>query len=83
MQYLVLGNIYTDEATVNGTVDITFPYRSRQLVIINDSSSNNLTVTIGSNTLTLKPTETASLHIWVTGVTLAGTSVPYRVWAIG
>lgn len=84
---LVLANTYTSEGSVgtSGTT-ITLPWNSRQVVIINDSSSINLTVQLGGgSTMTLKPTETVSINIHVSTVTLASASstVAYRLWVYG
>jgi hypothetical protein len=80
----VLGNLYTDEGTVNGSKTVTFPWRSRRLSITNDSSSNDLTVTMGNTPLTLKPTESLSVKWWGTSLRLSSSgSVAYRVWVFG
>jgi len=80
---LVLANTFTAEGSVSGSpVRINLPWQSRQIVLSNDSSSNNLSVTLGGGTLTLRPTETLSVNIWVRYVTLNGTAA-YRFWAFG
>lgn len=78
----VLANQYTYEAAVSGTVEIPFPWRSRQIVITNDDDTRDLDVVITRTTLTLGPGETLSANLWLNGVTVSG-SVPVRVWAWG
>jgi len=78
-----LRNTYVSEGSVSGSpATIMLPWRSRQIVVSNDSSSNNLSVTFGGATLTLKPTETLSVNVWVDFVTFNGTAA-YRLWAFG
>lgn len=80
----VLGNLYTDEGTVNGSKTVTFPWRSRRLTVTNDSSSNDVSVILGNTALTLKPTESLSVKWWGTGLRLQSSgSVAYRVWVFG
>jgi hypothetical protein len=80
----VLGNLYADEGTVNGSKSVTFPWRSRRLTVTNDSSSNDLTVTLGNASLTLRPTESLSVKWWGTGLRLNSSgSVSYRIWVFG
>lgn len=80
---MVLRISYTAEGSVAGSpVTVDLPWQSRQIVVSNDSSSNNLSVTMGGATLTLKPTETLSVNIWVRSVTFNGTAA-YRLWAFG
>lgn len=79
----ILANVYANEDTLVGSpVNITFPWKARQTVITNDSTLNNLTVTLVGQNLTLKPTETLTTIIHVKTVTLNGTG-DYRVWAFG
>ena len=83
---LVLANTYTSEGTISGVTTLSLPWKSRQVVIINDSSSINLTVQLGGgSTMTLKPTETVSINIIINSATLtpASGSVAYRFWAYG
>lgn len=83
----VLANTYTSEGSVGTSGStLTLPWNSRQVVVINDSSSINLSVTLGSgDTMTLHPTETLSINIIVGRVTLAAASstVAYRLWVYG
>jgi len=84
MGHNVLRLSHTAEGSVSGSpVTVSLPWQSRQIVVSNDSSSNNLTVTLGSGSpLTLRPTETLSVNIWVRSVTFNGTAA-YRLWAFG
>ena len=84
MSGFTLANIYTTEGSVNGTTSITFPWRPRKTVVTNDSSLSDLTVTIKGFNLTLKPTETLTLTICFSSLTLtSGASIPYRIWGFG
>ena len=76
-----LANVQTDEGTVAGSKTITFLLRSAKLVITNDSTTKDLTVTLVTNQdITLKPTETLTIPYRANSVTLAGNNVAYRVW---
>jgi hypothetical protein len=79
----VLANFWSDEGTVSGTKLVVFPWRSRRISITNDSSSASMTVALGGNTFTLKPTESLSVKFLATSTTLTGSGVAYRVWAFG
>ena len=83
----VYANSFSEEATVNGTTDVTFPWRSRKVIILNDSGSGDLDVKMrinGPTTLTIRPGETLELFYRTLGVTLTTSeSVIYRVWAFG
>lgn len=79
----ILRNLFPAEGTLAGSpVAITFPWSSRQVVVTNDSTINTMTVTIGPNSLSLKPTETLTANIQLSSVTINGTGA-YRVWAFG
>lgn len=83
MSTSTLANLFAQENTLAGSpVAVDFPWRCRQFVVTNDSTLNNLTVTITGNTLTLKPTETLTAHLLLRGITINGTGA-YRVWAFG
>lgn len=82
MSSQVIANVYSSEGSVAGSATVTFPWRPRKVVITNDSSINDLTVTIKGQALTLKPTETLTAQIALSSVGLAGTAA-YRVWGFG
>jgi len=78
----VIANVYSAEGTLAGSATVSFPWRPRKVVITNDSSINNITVTIKGQNLTLKPTETLTAMLTLSTVDLAGTA-DYRVWGFG
>ena len=77
-----LANLYSSEGTLAGATTITFPWRSRQLVLTNDSATLSITVTIAGATLTLKPTETLTANMFIPKIGLNGTG-NYRLWVFG
>jgi len=85
----VLANYYPTEGTVNTTpATITFPWRARKIIIINDSSTKNLQFKFKSNENfgTLKPKEEVSVYHHSYTVLLdspSNSDVPYRVWGFG
>ena len=83
MSGTTLGNNYSNEGSLSGSpVVITFPWKARKAVITNDSTVNNITVTIQGQIITLLPKETAAIQMFLAAVTLNGTAT-YRVWAFG
>jgi hypothetical protein len=80
----VLANIYTAEGSVNGSVVVTFPWRPRKTIVTNDSSLTDMVVTIKGTSLTLKPTETLTLLLIISDLTITTSAlVSYRVWGFG
>jgi len=79
------GNLSTHEGTCTTTATVTFAWPIRQVVITNDSATQDLSFKFntGETFATLKPTETVSMRMGTRTVFLAGTSVPYRVWGTG
>lgn len=77
-------NVETTEATIT-SANVNFSRQSAKLIITNDSASEDLTVQMkpGVDPLTLKPTETLTLHYRTRQLVLTGNSVPVRVWAFG
>lgn len=82
--FQVLANVDPHEGTLSGSpVAITFPWRSRKLVIINDSTTNSMTVTFNTQgSITLKTGETLVTSLRTNTVTINGTGL-YRLWAFG
>jgi hypothetical protein len=77
-------NFRTTEGTVTGSTAITIPWTAvYRVVITNDSATGDLTFTLQSDGGTLKPTETVTISMRITALTVAGTGVPYRVWLYG
>ncbi len=85
----VLANFDVSEGTVNTVpVTITFPWRARKIIIINDSSTRNLQFKFNSSESygTLKAKEEFSAYHHTNTVFLDSPdngSVPYRVWGFG
>ncbi len=82
--------VYSDfeaiEDTVNGSVIHTLTHKSREIMLMNDSTQVNLTFKFraGEAYGTLKPGEVMSMNIWAEKVWLQSVSaVPYRLWALG
>ena len=89
---IVIANTKGYSGTVNSSGStITFPSRSRRLIITNDSGIVSLTVDLKSgsgNTIELKPDETLNIDdYWTKAVDLtcaaSGQTCPYRVWWFG
>ena len=79
-------NSYIDEDLISGYKTITFPWKPKEIQITNDSSSDNLKYKFNESEdyRTLKPYETSTLtNISIRNLYLFGTSIPYRVWALG
>ncbi len=85
----VLANFSVSEGTVNTVpVTITFPWRARKIIIINDSSTLNLQFKFNTTESygTLKSKEEVSLYHHTNTVLLdspSNASVAYRVWGFG
>jgi len=82
----VLANTYAVSGTCSATATtILFPWKSRQVMVINDSSTADLGVTFGNSTtsMNLKASETVSMLIWVDSLQLANNGTPFRVMAVG
>ena len=79
----VLANTYSAEGNLAGSpVTITFPWRSRRTVIVNDSSTTSMTITLAGSDLTLKTSETLITALRLSSIIINGTGL-YRVWAFG
>ncbi len=85
----VLANFSVSEGTVSSSpVTITFPWRARKIIIINDSNTLNLQFKFNTTESygTLKPKEEVSLYHHTNTVLLdspSNTAVAYRVWGFG
>lgn len=87
MTATVYANSFEAEATVDGTVTVTFPWKSRRIIVTNDSGIDNLSVSprAGSSVNhTLGPGESMTLDFRSNALTLTSVeAVSYRVWAFG
>lgn len=86
MEYFA--NFDPNEGSTTGVVTITFPWKARRVVIINDSASYDLEYKLNNSESygTLKPTETISLEVITPTIYLnspSTNSVAYRVWGYG
>lgn len=81
--YQVLANTSVTEGLLSGSpVTITFPWKARKVTIINDSVTNDMTVTLNGSDFTLKTSESAIVSLRLTSIIINGTGL-YRVWAFG
>lgn len=79
----VLANQYVREGSVSASSEtVDFPWRSRQIMVMNDALVNSLEVLITNTTATLRPGEALSADLWITRIAVSGTG-PYRIWAYG
>ena len=76
----VLSNVYAHEVSVSTSTNITLPWRSRSIVLSNDSTAIPLQAVIGSVRMTLGASESLSVNLWLTHIQLSGT---WRFWAFG
>lgn len=83
---LSLANFSSNEGSVNGTTTITFPWKAKEITVINNSISDLLQFKFSSGeTLgTLRGGETITVKLSSKTVFLSSTvSVDYRVWGLG
>ena len=85
-----LSTIYSNkevfEDSVNGTTTKTFKRRCRQILLFNDSGSNDLLFRYSTNDdfATLKPTEFVSEEVAMKKIILnTAALVDYRLWVYG
>ena len=87
MTSTVYANSFVQEDTVDGTVTVTFPWKSRRIIVTNDSGIDNLSVSPRAGSLvnhTLGPGESLTLDFRSNAVELTSTEpIGYRVWAFG
>lgn len=81
---LSLANFSAHEGTAAGTETITFPWKAKEVTIINAGSSGDLEFKFSSGETfgTLGFSETITVRISTKTVYLNGT-VAYKVWGIG
>jgi len=85
MSDAVHANFESYEGTVTTPTTVSFDRKSRKIVILNDSASNDLTYKFKTSQTvgTLKPTESLSVYVRANQVILDSTSAAYRVWVFG
>lgn len=77
-----MANVETHEGTVSGSKTITFGLRSAKLIINNDSSTEDLEVTLSNEQkMTIRGLETVTIPFRIGSLTIQGTEVPYRIWS--
>ena len=82
----VYANFDSIESSVDGEATVNFKWDMRNVLIINDSGSKELSFKFNSaeRFATLSPKQTISLKITTREVLLSTKgSVPYRIWATG
>jgi len=82
----VHANMEPIEGSLNGQTSHTFTLKSREIIIFNDSSSDDLQFKFieSADYATIKPAENVILAIWATKIFLStSASVDYRVWVFG
>jgi len=82
---LSLANFYPSEGTVATPTTITFPWKAKEITILNNSTTQDLSFkfNIGESYGTLNPYESITVRLNSKNVYLNGSTVPYRVWAVG
>lgn len=85
MSDLVLANLEALEGTVTTATTLTLTRKSRQIIITNDHSSQDLKYKFNSSETfgTIKGTETLSVDFTTNQIIINGNSVPYRIWVFG
>jgi hypothetical protein len=85
MSYEVYSNFEPYEGTVSDETTITFERRSRQIVLMNDSPTKDISFKFisGGDFATLKASETIALNYWANEIIIDGDVVPYRIWVSG
>ena len=76
---------YEETSGLLGTVSYDFPWPCSQIIITNDSSTDNLQYKFKSSLpyLTIKPKETVSLNVVIDEIHLSSMGATYRVWIFG
>jgi len=82
----VYANLESIENTISGDITHTLKRPSRQIILTNDSGSNELKYKFNATEdyATLYPTESITMNMWVRNVYLSSSgSVDYRLWVYG
>lgn len=81
----VLANAAAVEQGVSGSTTLTLPWRSRLVMLVNDSSTVDAQIFIGGGSgFTLKALETFSAPMWVESIRVScATSTNLRFWGFG
>lgn len=82
---MVLANVTAVEVAVSGSLAVSYGWRSRTVLFMNDSSTVPVEIFIGGGgPMTLKPLETVSGKLWIEGLRVsAPSSASCRFWAWG
>jgi hypothetical protein len=82
---LSLANFHPSEGTVTAPTTITFPWKAKEITILNNSTIKNLSFKFhsGESYGTLNAYESVTVRLNSKTVFLNGDSVAYRVWAVG
>lgn len=85
MDSYVWANVTAVEAPVAGSTTLAFGWKSRSLLVMNDSSAVDVELYInGGGPLTLKALETMTGPIWARSIRVsAPSSANVRAWAYG
>jgi len=91
MARTIYQNVFIHEQTLSGsgTHTITFPWPTGRIIIANDDNTNPLTVKLNADAttsdqeFTLKAGESFDMEFRTQKLTVAGNSIPHRVWAFG
>ncbi len=82
----VYTNLKAIEDSISGDITHTLEWKSRQIILTNDSGSNELKFKFNDaeEYATLKPTEAITMRVWVRNIYLrSSSSVNYRLWVYG
>lgn len=82
---LSLANFSSFEGTVATPTTISFPWKAKEVTIINNSSSGDLSFKFNSGETygTLGFGETITVRLSTKNVYINGTSIAYKVWGLG
>lgn len=78
-------NLDAREGTVNGEQTLTFNWKPRKIVVTNDDATKSLLFKFNTSETfgTLKATETITFDVAHKEIIISGSSVAYRIWAVG
>jgi hypothetical protein len=86
---LSYSNFFAFEASVSAAVTASCPWNARKVAITNDSSTTQVSLTMGGGTFTLLPTESLAIEFVTNRVVVktiagaAGTGAGIRIWFWG
>ncbi len=81
----VLANLDSREGTVSTETTLSLNFNARHFTITNDDASSDLSFKFDSaeSYATVKPMETVSLPVASGDIIINGSSIAYRIWALG